>query len=235
MEVVPVLDVARGDVVRGVKGDRASYRPIKTPLAPSSDPASVAAALINFFPFRKIYVADLDGIEGRGRNVHLVPQLSEAIGQREIWLDAGISSRTAARAVLAAPVTTLIVGSESIEDLAAYAGILALAPARTVLSLDFRGDEFMGPARLLDDPALWPDRIIVMTLARVGSGEGPDVERLRALIARAGKRKVYAAGGIRDVADLEAVRATGAAGVLVASALHAGAITPADLEAVRER
>lgn len=232
MDVVPVLDIARGQAVRGIKGDRASYKPIITPLARGSDPASIARALLGLYPFRKLYVADLDAIEGRGRNVHLVPSLSAVAGTLEIWLDAGIASRKAARAVLAAPVATLIVGSESIERVSEYQDLSAEAPQRTVLSLDFRGDEFMGPRKLLDDDTLWPDRLIVMTLARVGSGEGPDLDRLKMILARAGKRKVYAAGGVRDRADLVALRAAGAAGVLVASALHSGDITPQDIKDV---
>lgn len=235
MEVVPVLDVARGHVVRGVRGDRSSYKPIVSPLAQGSDPADLAQGYMDIYPFRKIYVADLDGIEGRGRNVHLVPALSAVLGHMDIWLDAGIASRKAARAVLAAPVTTLIVGSESIEGTAEFSALAAEAPQRTVLSLDFRGEEFMGPARLLSDSDLWPERVIVMTLARVGSGEGPDIARLSEVVARAGKRKVYAAGGVRDRADLRAVRAAGAAGVLVASALHGGAISAADIKDVAVR
>lgn len=235
MEVVPVIDVARGEVVRGVKGDRASYRPIVTPLCEGSTPAAIAGALMQTFAFRKLYVADLDGIEGRGRNVHLVPALSAALGSCEIWLDAGVASRHAARAVLAAPVAALVVGSESVESVEEFRAIFTDHPQRTVLSLDFRGDEFMGPRQLLDDAALWPHRIIVMTLARVGSHAGPDLERLGEVMGRAGARKVYAAGGIRDRDDLAAVRAAGAAGVLVASALHAGHITAKDIRDVLRR
>lgn len=235
MEVVPVIDVARGEVVRGVKGDRASYKRIVTPLTQSAEPAEVAGALMGLYPFRKIYVADLDGIEGRGRNVHLVPSLSAALGQSEIWIDAGVTSPKAARAVLAAPVTTLIVGSESVEQAGEFSDIAAESPQRTILSLDFRGDEFMGPRRLLEDASVWPDRVIVMTLARVGSEEGPDLARVGEIIARAGRRKVYAAGGVRDAADLAAVKAVGAAGVLVASALHSGRITPAQLKKMAVR
>lgn len=235
MEVVPVLDVARGVVVRGVQGERASYRPIVTPLAQGCDPAIVARAMMRIYPFRKMYVADLDGIEGRGRNVHLVPSLSAALKNTEIWIDAGSATRKAARAVLAAPVATLVIGSESVEGTGDLTEIIAEAPQRTVLSLDFRGAEFMGPASLLDTAALWPDRLIVMTLARVGSGEGPDIARLADIVKRAGKRKIYAAGGVRNRADLEVLKRMGVAGVLVATALHDGKISAGDLKEIAGR
>lgn len=235
MEVIPVLDVARGQVVAAVKGARAHYMPIATPLAPSHDPVVIAKALRVLHPFRKIYVADLDGIEGRGRNVHLVPSLSGVFPHAEIWLDAGTGSRGAARALLAAPVTTLVVGSETLESVAALKEIVAEAPSRTILSLDFRDDEFMGPDALLSDPSLWPPRVIVMTLVRVGSGEGPDIARIRDIAERGAGRRIYAAGGIRDVADLDAARAAGATGALVATALYAQKISAGDLKQIAGR
>ncbi len=235
MDVIPVLDVARGTVVRAVMGDRANYQPVETPLAKGSEPKAVAQGLKSLYPFRKIYVADLDGIEGRGRNVHLVPSISSVFAGAEIWIDAGSSSRGAARAVLAAPVATLVVGSEALESLAAFKEIVSEAPGRVILSLDFRGDEFMGPPALLKDASLWPGRVIVMTLARVGSDAGPDLERIKTIAAQGGARKIYAAGGVRHRADLDTLRAAGAAGALIASALHDKKISAGDLREIAGR
>lgn len=235
MDVIPVIDVARGNVVRAVKGDRANYKPVETELCKSAKPVDVAKAYRKLHPFRRVYVADLDGIEGRGRNVHLVPALSGVFPGAEIWLDAGTGSRGGARALLAAPVTVLVIGSESLESTAALKEIVAEAPGRTVLSLDFRGDEFMGPEALLRDASLWPHRVIVMTLARIGSDQGPDLERIRDVVRRAHGRRVYAAGGIRHRMDLDAVRAAGAHGALVATALHEKKITAGDLKEIAGR
>lgn len=235
MDVIPVLDVARGQVVRARAGERAQYAAIKTPLARSSDPADVARGLARLFAFRTYYIADLDGIEGRGRNARVIPDISRALPRAEIWVDAGTGSRGAARSVLAAPVATLVIGSESLETAGELGDIVLEAPKRTVLSLDFRGDTFLGPDELLDDVSLWPDRVIVMTLSRVGGDEGPDLTRLADIIAKAGLRKVYAAGGVRNVDDLAAIRACGAAGALIASALHDKKITADDLLRVTGR
>lgn len=235
MDIIPVIDVSRGKVVRAIQGQRAAYRPIETPLAASPEPQDVARGLRALYPFRKVYVADLDGIEGRGRNTHLVPALSQALPHTELWIDAGSGSRSAARAVLAAPVATLVVGSESLEAVRAWHDISAEAPARTVLSLDFRGDEFMGPEALLADASLWPSRVIVMTLDRIASEGGPNIALLESIAARAGSRRVYAAGGIRDRADLDRVKKAGAAGALVASILHTQKISAGDLKQIAGR
>jgi phosphoribosylformimino-5-aminoimidazole carboxamide ribotide isomerase len=235
MEIIPVIDVANGKAVRARHGNRSTYLPLVTPLAPSSDPAEVAKGFAGLHPFRKLYVADLDGIAGRGRNVHLVPALSRVLPRAEIWIDAGTASRGAARALLAAPVTTLVIGSETLETIAVLKDITAEAPGRTVLSLDFHGDEFMGPHALLEEVGLWPQNVIVMTLGRVGSGEGPDLARIRDIAGRSEGRRVYAAGGIRDRSDLDAVRTAGACGALIASALHDKKITAGDLKEIAGR
>jgi HisA/HisF family protein len=232
MEIIPVIDVAGGLVVAAKRGDRAHYQPLITPLAASSDPAAVAKGLAHLYPFGKIYVADLDGITGRGRNVHLVPSLSRAMPRAGIWIDAGTASRGAARALLAAPVTTLVIGSETLETISVLKDIMAEAPTRTVLSLDFRGDEFLGPQPLLNDASLWPHNVIVMTMGRIGSNEGPDVARIAEITSRGGGRRIFAAGGIRDRADLDAARAAGATGALIASALHGQKITARDLKEI---
>lgn len=235
MEVIPVIDVRRGEVVRAVRGDRANYRPISSPLTTSSGLTDVAQGLKTLFPFKKIYVADIDGIEGHGRNVHLVPTLSGVFPEAELWIDAGTGSRGAARALLAAPVTTLVIGSETLESVGVLKDLIAEAPGRTVLSLDFRGDEFMGPPALLNAPELWPNRVIVMMLGLVGSGEGPDLGRLRDIVRRGQGRRVYASGGMRHRVDLEAARAAGAAGALVATAIHDQKITAGDLSEIAGR
>lgn len=235
MDVIPVIDVAYGQVVRAMRGERSGYRPIETPLSPSAEPADVTRGLAKVFPFHKLYVADLDGIEGRGRNTHLVPIFSQVLPRAEIWIDAGTGSRSAARSVLAAPVATLVVGTESIETVRVWEDISAEAPGRTVLSLDFRHGEFMGPEAILSDSSLWPSRVVVMTLDRVGANEGPDIDRLEGIVSRAKGRRIYAAGGVRDRRDLDEIRKIGVSGALVASALHAGKISADDIRNVAGR
>ena len=104
-------------------------------------------------------------------------------------------------------------------------------PQHAVLSLDFQGDAFLGPPELLASPQLWPHRIIAMTLARVGSSLGPDLNRLRGLVALAPGGQWYAGGGVRHADDLRALAQLGMSGALVATALHAGALNQSTLTA----
>jgi phosphoribosylformimino-5-aminoimidazole carboxamide ribotide isomerase len=106
---------------------------------------------------------------------------------------------------------------------------------RIVLSLDYRGDSFLGPNGLCDAPHLWPARVIVMTLARVGRDAGPDMDRLADIKRRAPDVMLYAAGGVRGASDLMRLKQAGIRGVLVASALHDGRLTGADLAAAASK
>ncbi len=104
-----------------------------------------------------------------------------------------------------------------------------------ILSLDFDANGFRGPPELLETPNLWPGTIIVMTLDRVGEDRGPDLDRLRDIIASAEGRRVIAAGGVRHRADLKALAEASAAGVLIASALHDQRIGQKEIAAFRRR
>lgn len=226
MRIIPVLDVQDGLVMRARFGDRASYRPIVTPVAASADPVDVATGLRRLHPFETLYVADLDGIAGGRRADAVIDRLASALPQVEIWVDNGLSQTDDARAWASARDARLVLGSESRPEAEAIAAL----GDRAVLSLDWRGDSFQGNPSLERDAAHWPRDVIVMTLARVGSGAGPDLERLAAVQQRAGRdRRVFAAGGVRDAGDCEALAAMGIAGALVATALHDGRLGPADL------
>ena len=72
-----------------------------------------------------------------------------------------------------------------------------------------------------------------MTLARVGSGAGPDLQRLATIRDAASGRRVYAAGGVRHAGDLANLARAGIAGALVASCLHNGCLSAEDIAALR--
>jgi phosphoribosylformimino-5-aminoimidazole carboxamide ribotide isomerase len=67
--------------------------------------------------------------------------------------------------------------------------------------------------------------VLVLDLARVGRGEGPDVDTLRVVRNAVPGVRLLAGGGVRNDADLRRLGDAGVDGVLVGSALHAGALT----------
>jgi phosphoribosylformimino-5-aminoimidazole carboxamide ribotide isomerase len=227
MQIIPVLDLKDRTVVRARMGQRDVYQPIETPLSPSSDPVDVARGLLSIHPFKTIYVADLDAIEGRGNNDAGLARLGDALPGVELWVDNGIADAARARDWLASRAGSLVLGSESQRDTRTIRALAA--DPRVVLSLDFRGATFTGPPTLLAEPDSWPCDVIVMTLARVGSGAGPDLARLSEIQAKSAQRSIYAAGGVRDAADLAVLNGLGIVGALVATSLHDGRLTGADI------
>ena len=229
MDIIPASDLKGGAGVHARQGRRDEYWPIKTPLAAASTPADVVAGLMGVYPFPALYIADLDAIEGRGDNFDALAPLLETY---DAWLDSGLPpNRQAAATISLLGRGSVVIGSESGPDREL---LLELRDSpQVVLSLDFRGDAFQGSPEILADPSLWPERVIAMTLERVGAEQGPDLDRLAEIIGRAGSnRRVYAAGGVRNAEDLRELASRGVAGALVATALHAGALGRAEIEAV---
>ena len=180
IEVIPVIDLKGGAVVRARHGSRRSYAPIVTPHARTSAPLDVVAGFLTVHPFHTIYAADLDRIESRGSHDQSLDALSTAFPEVAFWVDAGVRDGGAARSWLARHTRAhLVLGSESLESHAVLEEFAT--DDRIVLSLDYRGDNFLGSNGLCDVPHLWPARVIVMTLARVGGDAGPDMDRRDAL------------------------------------------------------
>ena len=149
MDVIPVLDLKGGTVVRARMGRRDQYRPIETPLSPTSDPVDVARGLLSVHPFRIVYVADLDAIERSGDNRAALARLKAAFPDVTLWVDNGLADCDGADEWLADGLGHLVLGSEAQAN-ADLVRRLA-ADARVILSLDFRDRTFEGPPALLED------------------------------------------------------------------------------------
>ena len=228
-ELVPVVDLMGGLVVHARAGERDRYRPLeRSVLADGPEPAAVIRGLLDLYPFRSLYIADLDAIRKQGEHRALVRELRLAFPDLDLWVDAAFASTCGCRRFLDADLGLLVLGSESQADTELLESLRG--EPRLVLSLDFMGERPLGAATLFDTPSLWPERVIVMTLARVGASTGPDLDRLRQVRAAAPGRRVYAAGGVRGESDLLALRELGCAGALVASALHDGRLDRAALD-----
>jgi HisA/HisF family protein len=234
MILIPVIDIMQGQVVRALRGDRRNYQPIVSALCASSDPVTVARVLCRHCDARHLYVADLDALQGRPAQAELLRTIAQALPGVELWIDAGFADAAAAAALCAQlgaaqERVVAVFGSESMRSRAALEqcfGAQGQAGTQAVLSLDRRDGTRLDAAGCWDLPALWPRRVIVMTLERVGADAGPDLATLREVQQRSPATALIGAGGIRDQADLDQARAAGAWAWLVASALHDGRLAP---------
>ncbi len=230
MILIPVIDLMRGQVVRAVRGQRASYQPIVSTLCKGSDPVTLARVLCTHCRSRQLYAADLDALTGGTPQTGVLREILQALPELEFWVDAGFADGAAADRLreqvgsLAERIVPVF-ASESMASPAALQQALSSRPD-AVLSLDRRDGRRMDPAGAWDAPTLWPRRVIVMTLERVGADAGPDLGTLREVQARSPGTQLIGAGGIRHAADLAQAEAAGAHAWLVASALHDGRLPP---------
>ena len=217
--VIPVIDLRGARVVRARAGERDAYAPIVTPLASTPMPADVARGLLDACPSDLLYVADLDAIVDRTQPDRAsLTAIRQACPGVTLWADAGFEDAAIVARFLEEGLGRPVIGSESQRD----TELVRALGESAVLSLDSRGSQRLGPAALHDDPELWPEDVIVMTLGRVGSGGGPDLAAISAVVERRPGLRVYAAGGVRGPDDISALKRAGAAGALVASAIHDG-------------
>jgi phosphoribosylformimino-5-aminoimidazole carboxamide ribotide isomerase len=237
MRVIPVIDLKGAAAVHAVRGERERYRPLRSGIVAGSDPVAVARAVRDTLELDELYVADLDAIAGRAAQRETIAGLAR---EARVMVDAGVTDVAEVARLLALGVERVVIGTETLADERALERLRAALPgAPLVLSLDLREGRVLSPQpelqRLGAPEALarlggsGVGEAIVLDLARVGAGRGPDVALVRELSARFPELELLAGGGVRDVGDLRALAAAGAAGALVATALHSGALGRDDL------
>ena len=230
MRVIPVIDISQGQVVHAVAGEREHYRPVCSRLCPDSDPAAIVQAFLDLHSFDTVYMADLDAITGRKPNDACLQRLLNKFPHLNFWLDRGIDCKAEMLKAMH-PRIQHVIGSETGFSPKLLPELLVLSP-QPILSLDFREGNLLGNQALLQQPGFWPDNIIFINLDRVGTTRGVDEGLLAHILQITGHSHVFIGGGIRDISDMHHLQALGITGILVATALHMGQITSAELKAM---
>jgi phosphoribosylformimino-5-aminoimidazole carboxamide ribotide isomerase len=225
-----VVDLLGGRAVHAQGGCRHGYRPV----------GAVAGTLVDGDPARLLgvyerlgldecYVADLDAIAGGAENDAVIRGL--AAQGVAIWLDAGVSTVPQARRGRGRGASRIIVGLETLPSFGSLGEIATtIGPDVTAFSLDLRdGRPISSDAtfaelsiealiqRAVDAGAR---ALIVLDVARVGSGRGLDLPVIERVRRAAPGVTLLAGGGVRDAADLQRLASAGCDGALVATALH---------------
>jgi phosphoribosylformimino-5-aminoimidazole carboxamide ribotide isomerase len=231
MRLIPVIDLKAGMVVHGVGGRRHQYRPIASQLCSSPDPLDVARSFRDQCGLTEYYLADLDAIGGAE------PALATYGAIRylgcSLWVDAGLRAARQATMLASAGIEKIVAGLETLNDPRELTVLCTeLGGDRVVFSLDLKDGIPLGDhAAWGRDPRAIAWRVIadgvrhliVLDLARVGSGSGLGTEDLCADLARQYPEvNIIAGGGVGSRSDLERLDRIGVRAALVASALHDG-------------
>ncbi len=236
VRLIPVLDLMAGRAVRARHGQRATYAPAGSVLAPAAAPGD-ALALARAF-------REALAIVGGAPQRPLLRQLA-GLGGR-LLVDAGVATPARARDALADGAARVVVGLETLPSVAALAAVVrAVGSERVVFSLDLREGQPQTQADppLPTTPLAWAraalevgaGAVLLLDLARVGSGRGVDLALVAALRRSAPAVELLAGGGIASARHVADLAAAGADAALVASALHDGRLGRAEIEAVRRR
>jgi phosphoribosylformimino-5-aminoimidazole carboxamide ribotide isomerase len=248
MEIIPVLDLARGVAVRAQAGDRSRYEPVASALAPDAvgEPVPIMRAFRVRLGATACYIADLDAIQGGAVQRATLRELAqlETGFAGAILVDAGAHTPESTFEVLATGASQVVIGLETLRAFTDLRDIVrVVGDTRVAFSLDLRmGSPILHPA-MHDAEGATPDALtlaaqaletgvgtlVVLDLARIGTGCGTDLGLLEALRKRFPLVRLLAGGGVLARRDLDRMRDAGCDGALVASAIHAGTITAADL------
>ncbi|MBU1385258.1 MAG: 1-(5-phosphoribosyl)-5-[(5-phosphoribosylamino)methylideneamino] imidazole-4-carboxamide isomerase [Alphaproteobacteria bacterium] len=229
MIVYPAIDLRGGVCVRLMHGrfDQATLY--------DEDPAARLAAFAAAGA-AWAHIVDLDGAEaGRAMQHALIGELARS-GDILIQSGGGVRSDDDIRALLAAGVARVVVGSQAVTRPEAVAGWLEhFGPDRLTLAIDVRavGDRWVPALKGWTQAAevdLWAalDRyppgtakhLLVTDVGRDGALTGPNFDLLTEIRRRRPDLELQASGGVATLDDLTGARAVGAAGVIVGRALY---------------
>ena len=228
MNIIPVLDLMNHQVVHAIEGNRHQYSPIASKLTASTDPIAVTKALLALYPFKHLYIADINAIQKTGGHKRIIQEIALDLPGIEIWLDAGFDNESTIKS-WQLPNIRPVIGTESMDSTEQYLSLIKASHNSPILSLDFKNNKLQGPNEFVDDVTFWTKEVIVMTLDKVGSNAGPDIETLSHINRQSKISKLYAAGGVRNTEDIKVLQSLNIHGALIASALHNSAISNKEL------
>ena len=241
MRIIPVLDLARGKVVHAVAGKRSSYKPVKSVLTSDSDPLRVAIAFRSL-GLDELYIADLDAIRAIGNNLEPIGRIVEKTGM-EVMVDAGFRRAEDIGAHVEEGVEKIVLATETLNSFEEISKAIDAYGISVVGSIDMRSGKVVARSRSMRLPlpklarrfeAEGASELILLNLDRVGTSKGPDYASLEKASSGCSV-PLLVGGGIRGVEDIALLGDKGAAGVLVATALHEGVISKKEFDQMRGR
>jgi len=195
------------------------------------DPLVAAAAYVGAGA-RWLHVVDMDlAFRGEAGNADLIRGLCAAGGAR-VQASGGVRTAAQVEELRSLGAARVVLASAALDDEDAVVEIVGRSrPGETVIGIEVADGRIRARAADVDLElastlgwltAAGAEALLVTAVDRVATIAGPDTALVRR-VARAGL-PLLAAGGIRSLADLEAVRAAGASGAVVGRSALEGSL-----------
>ncbi len=233
MIVFPAIDLRAGRVVRLRQGDP------QAETAYSDDPVAIARRWASLGA-EWLHVVNLDGALGLGdatTNLRCLAEICRAVSI-PIQFGGGLRSLADIELALRLGATRVVLGTVAVHqpELVAHA-VDRFGAERIVVGIDAREGrvavrgwrevtEVAATELAREMSALGIQRIVYTDIGRDGTLSGIHVEAT-VVVARASSLPVIASGGVRDLRDIEALKAfegAGIEGVIVGQALYTGTL-----------
>jgi phosphoribosylformimino-5-aminoimidazole carboxamide ribotide isomerase len=195
------------------------------------DPLAAAAAYVSAGA-RWLHVVDMDlAFRGEPANADVIRALCALDGPR-VQASGGVRTAAQVEALRGLGAARVVLASAALDDEDAVVDIVGRSrPGETVIGIEVAEGRIRARAAEVDLElastlgwlsAAGAEALLVTAVDRVATIAGPDTALVRR-VARAGL-PLQAAGGIRSLADLEAVRAAGASGAVVGRSALEGSL-----------
>ncbi|MDY6775187.1 MAG: 1-(5-phosphoribosyl)-5-[(5-phosphoribosylamino)methylideneamino]imidazole-4-carboxamide isomerase [Halobacteria archaeon] len=220
MEVIPAVDMKDGDCVQLVQGEEGTGKTY-------GDPVEAAQTWVDAGA-ETLHIVDLDGaIHGERKNSEEVGRIIDetSVG---VQVGGGIRSVEDARSFFDAGADRVIMGTAAVENPEIVEEVSEYGD--TMVSLDSKGDEVvvegwkegsgLSPVELASKfEEIGAESILYTDVDREGLLDGVETSTVSQIVEEVSIR-VVASGGVSSLEDIEALRDTGADGVVVGTALY---------------
>lgn len=226
MDIIPAVDIMKGNVVRLTKGNpdlAKSYKHLGDPVSLAKKWETEGAPII--------HIVDLDAAIGLGSNLETIHSIIKTVNI-PVQVGGGIRNLTAAKKLLREGAQRIILGSLAFKSSFKIRELLGeFGNERIIIALDnIQQDVMIYGWKTLSGmtvseavtkfTSLGVKLFLVTSVSRDGTLSGPDIETLAKICSF--KVEVIAAGGIRNLDDIKALNILGLSGVVVGKALYEG-------------
>ena len=226
MIVIPAIDIMDGKCVQLVEGKPWSAKiTIDDPVGAAKNWQRMGA--------KRLHVIDLDAALGSGDNEEVVRKILSEI-EVPVQVGGGIRDDSKAERLLRAGTAQIIVGTRAITDVSWLSRIAGRFAEQVIVAIDSRGDDIsikgwseqsgIGLMEYIESIKELPIFGLLYTnVLKEGKLGGIEIDPITK-IANATKRKLFVAGGISSLDDLDIINSAGAYGAILGMAIYKGKI-----------